>query len=62
MKLFKEAADKLLGAVADKRVKMLGDKVLNLELGIPDSLLPLHDEAATWRKVRGLIGFTLAAG
>jgi TetR/AcrR family transcriptional repressor of uid operon len=28
---------------------------------IPDSVLPLHDEVGTWRRVRGLIGSTLTA-
>ena len=36
--LFAEAADKLLGSVADKRVKMLGDGIAKLSLMLPESL------------------------
>ncbi len=49
--LFAEAADKLLGAVADKRVKMLGDQVAKLDLAIPASLKEQTKAAADdWRK------------
>ena len=38
VRLFAEAADKLLGAVADKRVAMLGDTVAKLSVKLPDDL------------------------
>ena len=48
--LFAEAADKLLGSVAQKRLAMLGDKVVHVSRKLPDALE--EDVAATldrWR-------------
>jgi AcrR family transcriptional regulator len=53
------------GEIAQGDPDLLAELALRLGASfvlIPDSLLPLHDEAATRRKVRGLIGSTLAAG
>lgn len=50
VKLFAEAADKLLGAVAGKRTAMLGDKIATLEIKLPDDLKPAVDKARdAWR-------------
>jgi transaldolase/glucose-6-phosphate isomerase len=51
VELFAEAADKLLGAVANKRIKMLSDRVAKLDLSIPDSLKDGTKAAIEdWRK------------
>ena len=48
---FAEAADKLLGAVADKRLAMLGDKVAKLDIMPGEALkAPAHDENEAWRE------------
>ena len=50
VKLFAEAADKLLGAVADKRVAMLGDKVAQLSIKLPEALQkPVDRMCDEWR-------------
>ena len=50
VKLFAEAADKLLGAVADKRVAMLGDKVAQLSIKLPEALQkPVDQMCDEWR-------------
>ena len=49
--LFAEAADKLLGAVAEKRVKMLGDRIAKVSAKLPEALenaVKANGEA--WRK------------
>ncbi len=38
VELFADAADKLLGTVADKRVAMLGDEIARLSVMLPDAL------------------------
>ena len=51
VELFAAAADKLLGAVADKRVKMLGDQVAKLDLAVPEALKPDTSAALdAWRR------------
>ena len=48
--LFAEAADKLLGAVAAKRTKMLGDGVAALSMKLPEALQATVDKTrGTWR-------------
>ena len=48
--LFAEAADKLLGAVAGKRVGMLGDRIARLDVKLPEALKATVDKTRdTWR-------------
>ena len=50
VKLFAEAADKLLGAVADKRAAMLGDKLAQLSIKLPPELQKAAETAREdWR-------------
>ena len=50
VKLFAEAADKLLGAVADKRAAMLGDKLAQLTIKLPPELQTAAEKAREdWR-------------
>ncbi len=46
VKLFADAADNLLGAVATKRAKMLGDKVVSMSATLPEGLQKAVDAAA----------------
>ena len=49
--LFAEAADKLLGSVADKRVKMLGSSIAKLDIHLPDALRdPVKAARNDWRQ------------
>lgn len=49
--LFAESADKLLGAVADKRVAMLGERVARLDVALPEALKgPVKAAREDWRK------------
>ena len=51
VELFAESADKLLGAVADKRAAMLGDKIISFSAKLPDELeKPVHEARDHWRK------------
>jgi transaldolase / glucose-6-phosphate isomerase len=50
VKLFAEAADKLLGAVATKRVAMLGGAIARLSIALPDALKAEVDKTRdAWR-------------
>ena len=55
VKLFAEAADKLLGAVADKRVKMLGGQIAKLDVTLAGPLKDAVQETReAWRE-QGLL-------
>lgn len=58
VRLFAEAADKLLGAVAAKRAAMLGDQLAALQVVLPPALATAaHEVAEEWRssgRVRAL--------
>ncbi len=51
VKLFAEAADKLLGSVAAKRAAMLGDDLVQMSAKLPGPLdAQVHDVREDWRK------------
>ncbi len=51
MRQFADAADKLLGAVAEKRAALLGDRLARVEMQLPEALGKQVDETLdTWRQ------------
>ncbi len=51
VKLFAEAADALLGAVATKRIALLGSKVASVKMALPETLTTAYEgELDAWRK------------